>query len=98
MLGGMDKLEYSDLDADIIDITPKRKRRGGRIKWFVLAALLLFIVLLSSVGIYTESLWFGSLGFASRFWYVFDLGWGLFAVFAVLTIAIIRGGLYISYP
>ena len=38
----MDKLDYSDLDAEIINITPKQKRRGtGRIKWFVLAALLL---------------------------------------------------------
>ncbi len=99
MLGAMDKLEYTDLDSDIIDITPQQKRReqkrrGGRIKWFVLAALLLLIGLVLSVGIYTEALWFGSLGFASRFWYVFGLGWILFAIFGILTFAIVRGGFY----
>ena len=93
--GCMDKLDYSDLDADIIDISPKRTRKGGRIKWFVLVAVLLLIVLLSSVSIYTEALWFGSLGFASRFWYVFAVGWALFALFGVLTFAIVRGGFYI---
>jgi len=93
--GFMDKLDYSDLDADIIDISPKRTRKGGRIKWFVLVAVLLLIVLLSSVSIYTEALWFGSLGFASRFWYVFAVGWSLFALFGALTFAIVRGGFYI---
>jgi uncharacterized membrane protein (UPF0182 family) len=91
----MDKLDYSDLDADIIDITPKLKRKRGRIKWLVLAAILLLVLLLSSVGIYIEALWFGSLGFASRFWYVFALGWILFAVFGILTFAIVRGGFYL---
>jgi len=95
MLGAMDKLEYTDLGDDFIDITPRSKRRSGWIKWYVLGGLLLVIVLLSSIGVYTDSLWFGSLGFASRFWYVFGLGWGLFAVFGILTFAIIRGGFYI---
>ncbi|MGB7209781.1 MAG: hypothetical protein WBD27_14045 [Pyrinomonadaceae bacterium] len=40
----MDNLEYSDLDAEIIDITPQKKLRGGRIKWVVLAALLLLVL------------------------------------------------------
>ncbi|MGB7202718.1 MAG: UPF0182 family protein [Pyrinomonadaceae bacterium] len=91
----MDKLEYSDLNDDIIDITPQTKRRGGRIKWFAIPVVLLLIALFSSIGIYTDSLWFGSLGFSSRFWYVFALGWILFAVFAILTVAILRGGFYI---
>ncbi len=96
----MDKLDYSDLDAEIIDITPQQKRReqkrqGGRIKWFVLAALLLLVVAGLGLSVYTEALWFGSLGFASRFWYVFNLGWILFAVFGFLTFAIVRGGFYL---
>jgi uncharacterized protein len=95
MLGAMDKLEYSDLNDDIIDITPREKRRGGRIKWFAIPLVLLPIALFSSIGIYTDSLWFGSLGFSSRFWYVFGLGWVLFAVFGILTIAMLRGGFYI---
>lgn len=96
MLGGMDKLVYSELNDEIIDITPQTKRRSNPIKWFVLAVLpLLFVLAVSSVSIYTDSLWFGSLGYGSRFWYVFGLGWILFAVFAILTIAILRGGFYI---
>src|SRR5215216_3267169 len=95
MLGAMDKLEYTELGDEFIDITPKQKGWGRRIKWFVLCAVLLVILLVNGVGIYTESLWFDSLGFASRFWYVLGLGWGLFAVFGILTIAIVRGGFYI---
>ncbi len=91
----MSNSDYSDLDAEIIEITPKQKRGRGQSKWIILAAmLLLFVVLLSSVGIYTEALWFDSLGFASRFWYVFALGWILFAVFGILTFGILRGGFY----
>lgn len=97
MLGGMDKLDYSDLNDEIIDITPhdRAKPRGGRVKWFVFSALLLVFVLVSCVGVYTDALWFGSLGFGSRFWYVFGLGWTLFAVFGILTVAILRGGFYL---
>src|SRR5258708_3855140 len=91
----MDKLEYTDLNDDFIDITPKQKRGGRWIKWAVLAVVLTVLVLANGVGIYTDSIWFGSLGFSSRYWYVFGLGWGLFAMFAVLTVAIVRGGLYL---
>src|SRR5215207_9476494 len=95
MLGAMDKLKYTELGDEFIDITPKQRGRGRRIKWFILGALLFVILLLNGIGIYTESLWFDSLGFASRFWYVFGLRWALFAVFGILTVAILRGGFYI---
>jgi len=95
MLGVMDKFDYSDLNAEIIDITPQQKRRGGRLKWFVISALLLLVVSGLALSVYTEALWFGSLGFASRFWYVFNLGWILFAVFGILTFVIVRGGFYV---
>src|SRR5215204_6723454 len=95
MLGAMDKLEYTELGDEYIDITPKEKGRGRRIKWFILGAVLFVILLVNVIGVYTESLWFDSIGFASRFWYVLGLGWGLFAVFGILTVAIVRGGFYI---
>ncbi len=95
MLGAMDKLEYSDLNDDFIDITPREKRRGGRGKWFAIPVVLIVIAVFNGIGIYTDSLWFGSLGFSSRFWYVFGLGWVLFAVFTILTFAILGGGFYI---
>ena len=95
----MSNSDYSDLDAEIIDITPISKQPslpGGRGKWFALGALfLLILVLMNAVGIYTESLWFDSLGYASRFWSVFSIGWILFAVFGILTFVILRGGFYL---
>ena len=95
----MSNSDYTDLDAEIIDVTPRRRRErrdGGRSKWIIFAAaLLLLVVLLSGIGFYTEALWFDSLGFASRFWSVFALGWILFAVFGILTFLILRGGFYL---
>lgn len=91
----MNNSNYSDLDAEIINVTPKQERGRGLGKWIVFAALLLpFAAALSGVGIYTESLWFESIGFASRFWAVFALGWILFAVFGILTFLILRGGFF----
>ena len=90
----MDKMDYSELNAEIIDITPPQRRGGGQIKWILFSALLLLIGLGLGLNVYTDALWFGSLGFASRFWYVFNLGWILFAVFGILTFAIVRGGFY----
>jgi len=93
----MSDSDYSELDAEIIDITPKRKRGrdGGRRKWIIFAAaFLLFIAILTGVRLYTEALWFDSLGFASRFWSVWAIGWSLFAIFGALTFGILRGGFY----
>ncbi len=93
----MNNSDYSDLDAEIIDITPKLKRGGGggKLKWFVFAAVVLsFVALFEGIGLYTESLWFDSLGFVSRFWSVLVLRCGLFVVFGVLTFLILRGGFY----
>src|SRR5437870_1537383 len=94
MLVRMSNPDYTVLDDNVVDITPRLKGPGRPIKWLVLAAVLIMVALFSSVTIYTESLWFASLGFGSRYWYVFGLGWGLFAVFGVLTFAILRLGFY----
>lgn len=92
----MNNSDYSDLDAEIINITPRQRPQRGWRKWIILPALFVIaIVLLRGIGIYIESLWFDSLGFASRFWYEFRLGWTLFAVFGILTIVILRGGFYL---
>lgn len=90
----MDKLEYTDLDADFIDISPQGPRKRGRLKWLAIPFVLLIVGAFASIGIYTDALWFGSLGFSSRFWYVFWLGWGLFAAFAILTAALLKTGFY----
>lgn len=91
----MNKSNYSELDAEIIDIMPRRTAQRSRGWWFVLAAMVVSaIVLLRGIGIYVESLWFDSLGFAARFWYEFRLGWALFAVFGILSVLVLRGGFY----
>ncbi len=91
----MKNSDYSDLDAEIINVTPTRKGRGGIGKWIAAAAIIIFSVfLLNGLGIYIESLWFDSLGYASRFWSVFALGWTLFAVFGTATLIILGGGFY----
>jgi len=87
--------DYPELDADIIDITPGQRRRPGRIKWVIFAILIALIAIWRGSYIYVESLWFGSLGFSSRYWYVLELGWLLFAVFGILTFGILRGGFYL---
>ncbi|HEY0545975.1 MAG TPA: UPF0182 family protein [Pyrinomonadaceae bacterium] len=84
-----------DLDDQVIHIEPLRpkKRRGLRLIIFVIVAIV--IALFSSISIYVESLWFGSLGFASVYWYTFRLKLLLFLIFAVLTIALLRAGFWL---
>jgi uncharacterized membrane protein (UPF0182 family) len=68
---------------EIIDVGP-RKRRRLKI-WLVVAAILLLFSLSRIVSIYISSLWFGSLGFSSVYWYIFKLKIALFIGAAVLT-------------
>ncbi|MGE3466262.1 MAG: UPF0182 family protein [Pyrinomonadaceae bacterium] len=89
--------DYSDLDAEIIDITPRdsqSKQRLSRLKWVLVALALLLIAAWQAIYIYTDHLWYQSLGFSSRFWYVLGLEWGLFAAFGVLTFVVLRLGFF----
>ena len=93
----MKNQDYSDLDAEIIDITPRlagRPRKPNRIKWVILVMVVLIIAAVRGPYIYTNALWYDSLGFGMRFWYVLELGWGIFAAFGVLTFAVLGGGFY----
>ena len=95
----MSNSDYSDIDAEIIDITPrlpqpqKPRRKRNLFRWVIVPmVLVLVLAAIRGIHVYVDSLWYGSLGFGSRFWYVLGLGWGLFAVFAVLTFAKFEGG------
>jgi uncharacterized membrane protein (UPF0182 family) len=68
---------------EIIDVGP-RKRRRLKI-WIVVAAILLLFSLSRILSIYISSLWFGSLGYSSVYWYVFKLKLALFFGSAILT-------------
>ena len=92
----MNKTDYSDLDAEIIDLTPRRNSPRSRRWWIIIAALVVAVLeLFRAIGIYVEFLWFDSLGFAARFWYEWRLGWVLLVVFGILTLVILRGGFYL---
>ena len=85
-----------DTEGEIIDVGVRRPRRRGRWRWFVLAAILLIFFLSSrALSIYLSALWFGSLGYASVYWYMFKLKIELFIVFFLLTAALVRGGLWL---
>jgi uncharacterized membrane protein (UPF0182 family) len=58
------------------------------------ALLLLLIAGPILLSLYTEALWFGSVGYAPVFWYRFRLKLILFAVFAPATLLILRAVFY----
>ena len=84
-----------DLGGEIIDVghTKPRRRRWG---WWILGAIVLFIVAASrGLSIYISALWFDSLGYSAVYWYMFKLKVALFAIFFVLTVLILRGSFWL---
>src|ERR1051325_5901815 len=84
-----------DRDGDVIDITPRKPGRR-RWKWLILVRLVVLLFIASrAVSIYISAAWFGSLGYASIFWFIFRAKLQLFLIFFVLTLAILRGALWL---
>lgn len=84
----MKSIDAGDSELLLIDVHHPRRRR--RLLWLVLAAVVIFFLLGSSVSVYVEALWFDSLGYASVYWYTVRTRLVLFAIFSVLTFAIMR--------
>src|SRR5580765_4308933 len=85
----------SSIERDVIDITPKKPRRG-RWKWLILVALVVLLFIASrAVSIYISAAWFGSLGYSSIFWFIFRAKLQLFLIFFVLTTGILRGAFWL---
>jgi len=85
-----------DADGEIIDVGPTKPRRRRRWRWWLLLAIVLLFFLSSrALSIYLSALWFGSLGYASVYWYMFKLKIELFVIFFVLTVLIVRGGFWL---
>src|SRR5256712_763237 len=82
-------------EGEIIDVSPRRPRRPRRWWWLVLAGAALLFLASRALSIYISALWFGSLGYAPVYWYMFRLKIELFAIFFVLTLLILRGGLWL---
>ena len=74
----------------VIDINPRKSKRR---KWLlIVVAVIVALFLFGSplLGIYVDSLWFSSIGYAAVYWYKFKLGGGLFFIFLALTFLVIR--------
>jgi uncharacterized membrane protein (UPF0182 family) len=80
-------------DETIIDVGPPKKRRW--LLWLLLLLVVLFLVAARGFSVYISALWFGSLGYAAVYWYMFKLKVALFASFAVLTVLILRGAFWL---
>ena len=84
-----------DLDDQIIDIGPTPpKRRRWRI-WLALGVVALIFLFFRAISIYVSALWFGSLGYASVYWYIFRSKFLIFLVFAALTVLILRAAFWL---
>ena len=92
----MNNQDFSELDAEIIDVTPRPAPQSS-LRWLLIfvAIFVTAIVSVRGIGFYVEYLWFDSIGFVNRFWYEFASGWILFLVFGALTIAVLRTGFYL---
>src|SRR6476620_5066660 len=85
----------SPIEGPVIDITPKKPRRQ-RWKWLIVVALVLLIFIASrAVTIYISAAWFGSLGYASIFWFIFRAKLQLFLIFFVVTTIVLRGAFWL---
>jgi uncharacterized membrane protein (UPF0182 family) len=76
------------IDDQVIDIKPRRPRRGLLILGSLVAVFLLFGSQL--LGIYVNAIWFSSLGYSDVYWYRFRVGGLLLLGFLVVTLVLLR--------
>ncbi|HTW78135.1 MAG TPA: UPF0182 family protein, partial [Terracidiphilus sp.] len=76
---------------ETIDWPMRDKPRRLNPLFYLLLAVLLLIFFSASTAIsyWVDLLWFGSLGYSAVFWKSFNLEWGTFAVFALLTFLVL---------
>ena len=78
----------SDLTAD-----PSPRRRRHRARWWLIGLVVVLVILLVSLrslaGIYTDSLWFSSVGYHNVFSTLLVIKLGLFGVFGAIFFAIL---------
>ncbi len=79
----------ADIDGELIEVEPTPARRHWR-RWVILTVAIIVFVLFNAISIWFETLWFGSLGYSSVYWYTLRLRFILFLVFALSTVAILR--------
>lgn len=85
-----------DFEGEVIDIEPHggtNKRRTRR--WALVVVVALLVAASRAGSVYLETLWFGSLGYASVYWTAFWYEWATFAVFAVATAGVLRAAFWL---
>ena len=70
---------------------PPRSRRLPRLLLLLIAVALVFFVGDRALSYYVDGLWFGSLGYAGVFRRMLGMQYGLFALFALATFALLYG-------
>jgi uncharacterized membrane protein (UPF0182 family) len=75
-----------------------RRGRGGQIGWIVIGVVLLVVFSLFSFGLdlWTDALWFTSVGFDAVFWTRLGVQAGLFVAAAVVALVILLGNLWLA--
>ena len=59
--------------------------QGAGLVYKLFAAVVVLLLGNQAISIYFETLWFGSVGYESVYWYRLAMQWGTFAIFAVAT-------------
>jgi uncharacterized membrane protein (UPF0182 family) len=76
---------------------PRQPRRRGRLLFFGILAAVVFGGG-TSLSYYVESLWYDALGFSDVFWKTLNFQAAIFAIFSVLTFAILYGAFLALKP
>ncbi len=84
-----------DTDDRVIDVGPRRRSRRRWLVLLVIAVIVLLFLSSRALSIYVSALWFGSLGYAPVYWYMFKVKIELFLIFFVLTALILRGAFWL---
>ncbi|MEK6279663.1 MAG: UPF0182 family protein [Acidobacteriota bacterium] len=80
-------------DSEVIDVSPPKRWRWRR--WLIVAVILLLIIASRSLAIYLSAAWFGSLGYADVYWYIFKLKLGLGVAFALVTVTLLGSAFWL---
>ncbi len=84
-----------DSDSRVIDVGPRHRSRRRWLLLVVIAGIALLFLSSRALSIYVSALWFGSLGYAPVYWYMFKLKIELFLIFFLLTALILRGAFWL---
>ncbi len=74
---------------------PQPRNRRRRWLWLIIVAVAIVAFGRTWLSYYVESLWFGSLGYASVFWKMLGLRWAIYAVSAGVTFFFVYGAFLI---